>query len=87
MVKNPPANAGDTGLTPGLGRSSGEGNGYPLQYSTLEKPPGQRSLAGYSPGGHKESDSTEHTVYTHTHTHTHTGTIYYTSIIPLYNFF
>ena len=28
--------AGDSGLTPGLGRSHGEGNGYPLQYSCLE---------------------------------------------------
>ena len=36
MVKNPPANAGDTGLTHGLGRSPGEGNGNPLQYSILE---------------------------------------------------
>ena len=34
VVKNPPANAGDTGnmnLIPGLGRSAGEGNGNPLQ--------------------------------------------------------
>ena len=29
-------NAGDPGLIPGLGRSPGEGNGYPLQYSCLE---------------------------------------------------
>ena len=72
VVKNPPANAGDVGLIPGSGRSSGEGNGYPLQYSCLKKSHGQRSLVGYSPGGHKESDSTEHTVHTHTHTHTHT---------------
>ena len=36
MVKNPPANAGDAGLIPGLGRSSGEENGNPLQYSCLE---------------------------------------------------
>ena len=35
MVKNPPANAGDKGLIPGLGRSPGEGNGKPLQYSCL----------------------------------------------------
>ena len=34
--KNPPANAGDLGSIPGLGRSSGEGNGNPLQYSCLE---------------------------------------------------
>ena len=41
VVKNPPANtedAGDMGLIPGSGRSSGEGNGNPLQYSCLEKP-------------------------------------------------
>ena len=31
-------NAGDLGLIPGLGRSSGEGNGNPLQYSCLENP-------------------------------------------------
>ena len=31
-------NAGDPGSTPRLGRSSGEGNGYPLQYSCLENP-------------------------------------------------
>ena len=38
MVKDPPANAGDTGSTPGWGRSPGEGNGNPLQYSCLENP-------------------------------------------------
>ena len=36
MVKNLAANAGDQGLIPGLGRSPGEGKGYPLQYSGLE---------------------------------------------------
>ena len=35
-VKNLPSNAGDTGSIPELGRSPGEGNGYPLQYSCLE---------------------------------------------------
>ena len=35
-VKNPPASAGDIGVIPGLGRSPGEGNGTPLQYSCLE---------------------------------------------------
>ena len=38
MVKNLPANEGDTDSIPGLGRSSGEGNGNPLQYSCLENP-------------------------------------------------
>ena len=40
LVKNPPAMretwVGDLGLIPGLGRSPGEGKGYPLQYSGLE---------------------------------------------------
>ena len=36
MVKNLPANAGDMGLIPGSGRSPGEVNGNPLQYSCLE---------------------------------------------------
>ena len=35
-VKNPPANAGDMGSTPGSGRSPGGGKGNPLQYSCLE---------------------------------------------------
>jgi len=34
--KKSACNAGDLGLIPGLGRSPGEGNGYPLQYSCLE---------------------------------------------------
>jgi len=41
VVKNPPANAGDVGDTasiPGSGRSPGERNGNPLQYSCLENP-------------------------------------------------
>ena len=38
MVKNPPAEAGDLGLIPGSGRSPGEGNGHPLQYSCLGNP-------------------------------------------------
>ena len=46
-VKNPPAQ-GDVGLIPGWGRSPGEGNGNPLQYSCLEN-----SMAGYSPWGRK----------------------------------
>ena len=37
MVKNPPANAGDSGSIPGSGRSPGEENGNPRQYSCLEK--------------------------------------------------
>ena len=38
VVKNPPANARDAGSIPGLGKSPGEGNGNPLQYSCLGNP-------------------------------------------------
>ena len=52
-------NVGELGLIPGLRRSPGGGHGSSLQYSCLENPHGQRSLAGYSPWGHKEFDTTE----------------------------
>ena len=45
MVKNMPANAGDTGLIPGLESFPGEGNGNPLQYFSLE------NLMDREPGG------------------------------------
>ena len=47
VSKESPCNAGDLGSIPGLGRSPGEGKGYPLQYS------------GHSPWGCKQSDTTE----------------------------
>ena len=53
VVKNPPANARDVGLTPGLERSPGEGNDNPPQYSCLGNCHRQRNLAGYSPQGLK----------------------------------
>ena len=62
LVKNLPANARDVrdaGSIPGSGRLLGGRHGNPLQYSCLENPHGQRSLAGYSPRGLKESDTTE----------------------------
>ena len=49
VVKNSPANAGDTRDTssiPGLGRSSGEGNGNPLQHSCLKKIPWTEESSG-----------------------------------------
>ena len=64
VVKNLTANAGDirdVGSILGSGRPPGGGHGNPLQYSCLENPHGQRSLEGYSPKGHKESDITEAT--------------------------
>ena len=51
-------NTGDAGSVPGLGRSLGEGNGNPLQYSCLENPMVRGAWSGLS-WGHKESDTTE----------------------------
>ena len=68
MVKNPPANTGDTRDVGSIsGRSPGVGNGNCAPVFLPEKPHGQRS--------HKESHMTESTrahARTHTHTHTHT---------------
>ena len=44
VVKNLPANAGNAGSIPELGRFPGEGNGNPLQYSWPEKPGGLQSM-------------------------------------------
>ena len=52
-------NAGDLGSIPGLGRSSGEGNGNPLQYSCPEKFHGQRNLGDYRPWDDKQSHTNE----------------------------
>ena len=62
MVKNPPASAGDVrdvGSIPESGRSPGEGNGYPLQYSCLENPTGREAWWATVLQGCKESDMTE----------------------------
>ena len=45
---------GDQGLIPGLGRSLGEGNDNPLQYSCLGNPKDRKAWEGYSPWGHKD---------------------------------
>ena len=57
--KESACSAGKLGSIPGLGRSLEGGRGNLLQYSCLKNPHGQRSLPGYSPWGHKESDMTE----------------------------
>ena len=56
--KESACNEGDLGLIPGSGRSPGGGNGNLLQYPCLVNPHEQRSLAGYSSWGCKESDMT-----------------------------
>ena len=85
-VKNPSANAGDArdvSLIPGSGRSSGVGNGNPLQYSFLawkipwtEEPGELESIVRGVPKSH-----------THTHTHTHFKSFAACSqIFPLYGY-
>ena len=65
MIKNPPVNGRDAkelieeGLIPWSGRSPNVGSGNPLQYSVPGKFHGQRSVACYSPWGHKKPDMTE----------------------------
>ena len=50
VAKNPSANAGGVGLIPGSGRSPGEGNGNPLQYSCLENPMDRGAWRATVPG-------------------------------------
>ena len=57
--KETACNVGDLGSICESGRSPGERNGYPLQYSLPGESHGQRNLAGYSPWGHKGLDMTE----------------------------
>ena len=59
MVKNPSAMWETLGSIPGFGRFPGGEHGNPLHYSCLENPHGQRILAGCSPWGCKESDTTQ----------------------------
>ena len=81
MVKNPPVNAGavgEPGLIPGSGRFPRGGKWLPTPVFLPGKSHGQRSLMGYSPYNHRESDMTEKLSMhagTHTHTHTHTHTL------------
>ena len=58
MVKNLPASVGDVGSIPGLGRSPGEGNGNPFQYSCLKNPMGRGAWWATVHGVAKELDTT-----------------------------
>ena len=70
MVKNPPANAGDTETwVQCLGREDPLEEGMALQCSCLENPMDRRT---YSPWGQKELDTTEVTKHACVHMHTHT---------------
>ena len=69
VVKKMPATAGDirdVGSIPGLGRSPGEGNGNPLQYSCLGNPLDRGAWWATVHGAAKESDMTEATCHAHT---------------------
>ena len=83
--KESACSAGDPGLIPESGRSPGEGNGNPLQYLPGESH-GQRSLAGYSPWGHKSwtrlSDYTTTTTQSLTLLTISTTSIQATAILP-----
>ena len=71
MAKESTCKAGDTGntvLIPGSGRSPGEGDGNPLQYSCLENPIYREAWWATVHGVAKESDTTEATEHTHTGT-------------------
>ena len=59
VVKNLPANAGEDGSVPGLGRSPGEGNGNQLQYSCLENPMDRGALWVTVHGVAQSRDMTE----------------------------
>ena len=59
MVKNPPANAGDTGSVSGSGRPPGEGNGNPVQYYCLGNPLDMGAWQVIVHGHEKELDTAE----------------------------
>ena len=59
VVKNPPANAGDAGSIPESGRSPGEGNSNPLQYSCMRSPMEREAWWATVHEVTKESDMTQ----------------------------
>ena len=69
--KESACNAGDPGLIPGSGRSPGEGDGYPLQFSCLENPMDRGAWWATVHGACKKSNMTKQ--LTHTNTHTDVG--------------
>ena len=59
VIKNLPANAGDSGSVPGSRRAPGGGHGNPLQDSCLGNPTDRGAWRRYSPWSRKDSDMTE----------------------------
>ena len=78
VVKNPPANAGDSGSIPGSGRSPGGGHGNPLQYSCLENP---TDRGAWRATAHRVSKSQTRLKQLSMHTHMYSlSYVSYTSI-------
>ena len=78
MVKNPPANVGDSrdmGLIPGSGRLPGTGNDNPLQYSCLENPMDRGAWWAAVHGVEKESDTVKQ-LSMHIHSNIHIYIMY-----------
>ena len=86
MLKTPPAKAEaarDTGSIPGSGRSSGEGNGNPLQYPCLENPMVREAWQARVHGVSK--NRTQLSAHRCTHTHTHLHTDHFSLFVELYS--
>ena len=79
--KEADCNAGELGLIPGLGRSPGEGNGYPLQYCCLGNPTDRGAWQLQSVGSQRIEHDWVTNSHTHTHTHTHTVSIHFCWIV------
>ena len=83
--KESACNAGDSGLIPSSGRSPGEGNGCPLQYSWLEnsmdRGARQATVHGVSKIG------PDWAIHTHTHTHTHTHRLKVSGTLDIFSMF
>ena len=90
VVKNLPAaarDARDMGSIPGLGRSSGGGNGNPLQYSCLGNPMDKGAWWAAVCKGRKESDSTEATEHTRTYVIKYFSTAWFLMAVEYFFFF
>ena len=87
VVKNLPTNAGGirgTGSIPGSGRSPGEENGNPLQYSCLENPVDRGAWQAAVHGVTKSWTQLKQLTLTHTHTHTHTQMVFRVKLLDFW---
>ena len=80
-VKASACNLGDLGSIPGSGRSPGEGNGNPLQYSCLENPMDGRRLVGYSPPVAKSRTQLSNFTFTFTYEYYYWQTLWFSLVV------